>query len=253
MASMRYFVIITAGGSGQRMQSGLPKQFHILERRSFDSSENVLNVESKPILLRTIERFLSIKQQVELILVLPQKWIPTWRDYYLKNNMEFPHTIVEGGLSRFHSVRGALEKVPEGAVVAVHDAVRPFASKALIEKMLSRDFSGEYAGAIPYISAYDSMREVERDSDGKIIASRSIKREKLVMVQTPQVFNSTILKEAYKRPYSVDFTDDASVVEAAGYKVELVEGEKLNFKITTPEDKQAAQLIMNGLSFSSEL
>ncbi len=248
---MRYFVIITAGGSGDRMLSELPKQFHNLDRAVIDIQEGVMRVESKPILLRTIEHFLNLKMRVEIILVLPKKWIPTWQEFYMKNNLEIPHTIVEGGISRFHSVKGALEKIPEGSVVAVHDAVRPFASTALIEKLLFREFNGEYAGAIPFVSAYDSLREVERDSEGKIIASRSIKRDKVVMIQTPQVFSSTILKKAYNLPFSVDFTDDASVVEAAGYKVELVEGEKLNLKITTPDDKKAAHIILNGLSLEN--
>lgn len=247
---MRYFAVITAGGSGQRMNSPLPKQFHDLENKILDPVEGVLSVVKKPILHRTLELFLSLKKPVEIILVLPQKWIPLWQEYCLKNNLEFPHTIVEGGISRFHSVKGALEKVPDGCVVAVHDAVRPLSSTALIEKMLFREFKGEYAGAIPYVKVCDSVREVERDADGKITASRPVKRDKLVTVQTPQVFDSTILKKAYELPFSVDFTDDASVVEAAGYKVELVEGDLLNFKITTPEDKKAAQIIMNGLTFN---
>lgn len=247
---MRYFVVITAGGSGQRMNSPLPKQFHDLENKILDPVEGVLSVVKKPILHRTLELFVSLKHPVEIILVLPNKWIPTWQEYCLKNNLELPHIIVEGGLSRFHSVKAALKKVPDGCVVAVHDAVRPLASKELIEKMIFREFNGEYAGAIPYLKVCDSVREVERDADGRITASRGVKREKLVTVQTPQVFDSTRLKKAYELPYSVDFTDDASVAEAAGNKVELIEGDLLNFKITTPDDKKAAQIIMNGLTFN---
>ena len=253
---MKYFVIISAGGSGERMNSPLPKQFHTLQRSLIDIENFEIVRENKLILHWTIEQFLNLKQQVEIILVLPKKWISHWQKYYLNNNLDFAHTIVEGGLTRFHSVKEALKKVPDDAIVAIHDGVRPFASKNFIERMLDESLDDKMVGAIPYIHTFDSLREVVKCADEvvkdanneDISLSQYVDRGKYFMIQTPQVFLSTPLKEAYQHPYSLSFTDDASVVEAAGYKIKLVEGERLNIKITNEDDKKAAQIILNGLS-----
>ena len=250
LLKMKFYAIITAGGSGQRMKSSLPKQFHLLERAQFDKENNILNIDKYPILYWTIEKFLSTPLDIEIILVLPKEWIATWQEFFMKNNFDFHHTIVEGGISRFHSVKAALQKVPDNVVVAVHDGVRPLVSAKLITDLYSQNFNGEFAGVVPYINTFDSVREITNIQTEEIISSKYIKREKYIQIQTPQVFSSNVLKEAYSHPFSTDFTDDASVVESRGYKVKLVPGERLNLKITTEEDKKAAQTILNGLSFS---
>lgn len=245
---MKQYVIITAGGRGERMNSVLPKQFHSLKQYTYSSEHNEISCESKPVLLYTIEQFLAVNDSIEIILVLPNTYINLWKEYYMQNNLLFSHTIVEGGLSRFHSVRAALKKVENDSIVAVHDGVRPFASLSLIKTMLNYKFQDGVSGIIPAIPSFDSIREVTRDENGEILSSKRVDRDKFMLIQTPQVFDSNALIDAYKRPFSPDFTDDASVLEAAGYKLKLVQGEKLNIKITTQEDMKAAQIILNGLN-----
>jgi 2-C-methyl-D-erythritol 4-phosphate cytidylyltransferase len=229
----KYYAIITAGGSGTRMGSMVPKQF--------------LELAGKPILLRTLELFTELDREVEMILVLPPRYIKNWQDYCVKNQLWFKHVIVEGGLTRFHSVKAALEFVPDNAVVAVHDGVRPFVPRELVQEMLDYDFSEKYAGIIPILPMVDSMREKILDSEGEMIGSRPVPRDNYFIVQTPQVFDSTRLKRAYKKPYSPTFTDDATVIESAGYSVDTCEGSRLNLKITTPEDLKEANIIYASL------
>ncbi len=224
------YVIITAGGVGKRMGGNIAKQF--------------LEIEGKPILLRTMEMFMALPFKVEFILVLPNEYKEYWKSYCLENNLWFKHILVSGGITRFHSVRNALEFVPDGAVVAVHDGVRPFVPKKMLEELLQYDLDGcDAAGVIPVMPSIESMRCKILDNEGHLVGSKCVDRDKYIFVQTPQVFDSTRLKEAYKQAYSPTFTDDASVVESKGYKVQLSQGSRFNIKITTPEDLQMGEII----------
>lgn len=222
--SKKCFAVIVAGGSGVRMGSDIPKQF--------------LDLEGKPILLRTIEAFLKLPFPVEIIIVLPSDCIDMWKDICESKGLNLECKIVPGGITRFHSVKNALKHVPEGALVAVHDGVRPFAPAEMIESLFKK--ADECGAVIPVINPVDSMRHLT--PDGK---STHVKREEYVLIQTPQVFDSNILLNAYNQPYSPHFTDDASVVESAGHTISLAGGSHLNIKITRKEDLVLAKAILS--------
>ncbi len=226
------YVIITAGGVGKRMGGNIAKQF--------------LEIGGKPIILRTIEMFTKMDAKCEIILVLPNDYKDYWKQYCLENNLWFRHTLVSGGITRFHSVRNALEFVPDGALVAVHDGVRPFVPQQMLKELFECNLSGEnVAGVIPVMPSVESMRKRVYDSDGHTVGANTVDRDDYIFVQTPQVFDSTKLKEAYKQAYSPAFTDDASVAESKGYKILFSNGSRFNIKITTPEDIEMAEIILN--------
>jgi 2-C-methyl-D-erythritol 4-phosphate cytidylyltransferase len=229
------YVIITGGGVGRRMGGKVAKQFLVLE--------------GKPILLRTIELFKKWREDVHIILVLPSEYKEYWKQYCVENDLWFKHIIVSGGITRFHSVKNALKHVPNGAVVAVHDAVRPFVPQQMLENLLDFKINlspdNKTCGVIPVMSSIESMREKSFDVDGRVTNTFTVNRDHYLFVQTPQVFDSTVLKKCYEKAYSPVFTDDASVVESGGYKVATVEGSRFNLKITTPEDLKMAEIIMN--------
>ncbi len=222
--SKKCFVVIVAGGSGVRMGGDIPKQF--------------LDLEGKPILLRTVEAFLKLPFSVEIILVLPSDCIEMWEQICKQEDMHRECKIVQGGITRFHSVKNALKYVPEGALVAVHDGVRPFVPAEMICSLFNK--AEECGAVIPVIHPIDSMRHLTPDG-----SSIHIKREEYVFIQTPQVFDSNIILNAYNQPYSPFFTDDASVVEKAGHAISLAEGSHLNIKITTKEDLVLAKAILS--------
>ena len=212
-----------------RMGAELPKQFLLLG--------------GKPILRQTIERILEAVPDIHVITVLPQAHMAWWRQYCVKEDFTCPQKIVEGGFTRFHSVKNALKYIPDGAIVAVHDAVRPFAGKELVRKLFA---AAENAPAvIPATPCTDTLKSVSKSADGSLLISGSIDRSTVWGVQTPQVFHSEILKQAYERGYDTLFTDDASVVAAAGVPVLCLEGERSNIKITTPEDLVLAEAILS--------
>ena len=227
---MKRYAVITAGGVGKRMKSKVPKQF--------------LDLDGKPILLRTIELFTSLDIEIAIVLVLPPSHIDLWKDFYNTHNLVFPHTIVPGGITRFHSVRAALEVIPNGAIVAVHDGVRPIVPKELLMELLNYPLDSHCAGVIPVIPVVESMRERKYDCNGNQISSQPVIRENYMLVQTPQVFDSTRLKAAYEKPYSPLFTDDATVMENSGYSFDTIEGSKFNLKITTKDDLNFARLLL---------
>ena len=235
MASLdlsKTYVIITAGGVGKRMGGKTAKQF--------------IELEGKPVLLRTIEMFRGLSPDINIILTLPQEYKEYWRNYCFENGLWFRHTIVSGGITRFHSVKNALEHVPEGAVVAVHDGVRPFVPHEMLVSLLGYNFAKEgVAGVIPVMPSIESMRIRTYGEDGMPNGSRTVNRDEYMFVQTPQVFDSTILKDCYKKPYSPTFTDDASVVESSGYKVATTAGSRFNIKLTTPEDLVMARIFLS--------
>ncbi len=220
---MKHFAVIVAGGSGSRMGGDIAKQF--------------LNLGDKPVLVHTIEKFLSLSYPVEIIIVLPSDYKEYWKSYCFENRLTFRHTLVSGGITRFHSVKNALKYVESGALVAVHDGVRPFITKDFIENLYN--LAEEKGAVIPVLEPADSMRIVAGE------ASSVVKREEYRFVQTPQVFHSDILLKAYDRAYNPVFTDDASVVESMGTKIHLTNGKVVNIKITKPEDLVLAEAILS--------
>ena len=231
-ADREAYVIITAGGTGKRMGGKTAKQF--------------LELEGKPVLLRTIEMFRGAFPQINFIVTLPQEYKEYWRNYCFEHDLWFKHTIVSGGITRFHSVKNALEYVPEGATVAVHDGVRPFVPAQMLRFLMGYNFEKKgVAGVIPVMPSIESMRIRTYGEDGMPDGSRTVNRDEYMFVQTPQVFNSTILKKCYGRPYSPSFTDDASVVESCGYKVATEPGSRFNIKLTTPEDMMMARIFLS--------
>ena len=219
-------VIIVAGGSGRRMGGALPKQFMMLD--------------NEPILARSINRIHEALPAAEIVVVLPEEHVELWKNIAARFDVA-RHKIALGGKERFHSVKSGLAALSEGIrTIAIHDAVRPLASKKLIIKLLLA--AEKSVAVIPAVAPIDSYRIVEGDD------SRIIDRSTLRMVQTPQVFHAEALRAAYEQPFSSTFTDDASVMEAAGHKVTLVEGERENIKITTPSDMLIAEAIINAES-----
>lgn len=216
-------VIIVAGGKGLRMGNDLPKQFMV--------------VGGKPVLMRTIESFHNFDKSIRIIIALAKDYREHWSSLCKGYGFTVPHEVVDGGETRFHSVKNALDLVGDG-LVAVHDAVRPFASNELLHMCFAS--AKEHQAVIPVIDVTDSLREITDENESKIVD-----RSKFRLVQTPQVFETKLLKQAYDVEFSDIFTDDASVVEAFGHKIYLVEGEKTNIKITTPFDLQLAKVILN--------
>lgn len=205
------------------MGSQTPKQF--------------LELGGKPVLQRTIERFLEAVPDMKIITVLPKEHFGTWKELCVKFALDCPQTLVEGGFTRFHSVKNALAKVPDGSIVFIHDGVRPFVSAALIREMASMMQHGQRAlvPAIPIVDTLKSKNQEEPDPD----------RSRIVAVQTPQVFLSEDIKAAYVQGYDTAFTDDASVAKRKKIPLTFVDGERFNIKITTPEDMELAEWLLS--------
>ena len=212
-------VVIVAGGSGRRMHSVVPKQFLILG--------------GMPVVARTINTFAEAMPGAEIVVVLPKGDIEMWRNLAARFDVAV-HRTVAGGKERFDSVKCGLEALSdEVEYVAVHDGVRALVSKKLIIRtMLDAERSG---ASIPVVDVVDSYRRVEGEE------SVIVPRSELCIVQTPQVFRASLLREAYCQPFNAAFTDDASVVESLGHKISLVEGERNNLKLTTPDDLEWAE------------
>ena len=211
---MNKYVIIVAGGKGLRMGGELPKQF--------------LPLGGKPVLMRTIEVFYNYDHDIRIILVLPKTHQDNWKTLCSSYHFDIPHQITDGGETRFHSVRNGLQLITEEGLVGVHDGVRPFVSQEVIGRCYLE--AKEYHAVIPVVEVVETIRHLYNEE------SMTIPRDEYRLVQTPQVFSVSLLKEAYKQPYSSSFTDDASVVEALGRKVYLTTGNRENIKITTPFD-----------------
>ena len=225
MAKKVYGVFV-AGGSGTRMGAEVPKQF--------------LTLGGKTILHQSILKFMSACPGLVPIVVLPAEHIATWKKICREASFDLPQTIVEGGITRFHSVRNALEKVPDGAMVLIHDGVRPLISAELIGRILAA--GDEKRCVIPVCPVTDTLKSLVPAGDGTLVQSGEPdpSRVGLYGAQTPQLFLSELIKEAYKIGYSQAFTDDASVARTAGIPLTYIEGEKYNIKITTPEDLEVA-------------
>jgi 2-C-methyl-D-erythritol 4-phosphate cytidylyltransferase len=211
---MELYVVIVAGGSGKRMGAEIPKQF--------------LELAGKPVLMHTIERFKSFNNAIEIITVLPENQLRYWIDLQEKYSFSVPHTLVKGGSHRFFSVRNGLKFVNIPGLVAIHDGVRPFVSIDTIKRCFE---TAELLGnAIPSISPTESLRILTDQG------SHPVNRMQVKQIQTPQVFNAGLIKKAYLQEYSPEFTDDATVLEKTGEKINLIEGNRENIKITNPED-----------------
>lgn len=215
-------VIIVAGGSGSRMQASLPKQFLMLG--------------GMPVVARTINTCSEALPGAEIVVVLPEEHIPLWKNLVARFDVAV-HKVVAGGKERFYSVRCGLAALSdEVEYIAVHDGVRAMASKKLILRtMLAAE---QHDAVIPVIDCVDSYRRVE--GDDSVIVPRSTLR----IVQTPQTFKASVLRRAYDVAFSPLFTDDASVVEAMGHRITLVEGERTNVKLTTPDDMEYAEYLL---------
>lgn len=215
------YVIIVAGGKGLRMGGDVPKQFQLLG--------------NQPVLMHTLQRFADDCKDLQMILVLPQEQIEYWSDLGEKYHFGVEHWIVAGGETRFHSVQNGLAQIPDDAegVVAVHDGVRPLVSREVIGKCFEE--ARRKKAVVPVVPVVESLRHV---SNG------AVPRADYRLVQTPQTFNIQLLKQAYRQPYSKDFTDDASVVEAFGHPISMVEGNRENIKLTTPFDLRIAETLL---------
>lgn len=218
-------VIIVAGGSGRRMKTKIPKQF--------------LKIKGLPILMYTIKLFYKFDKDIEIILVLPAEQIEYWHSLCSKHKFKIKHKVVKGGEERFYSVRNGLRKMKsDKGLVAIHDGVRPFVSQKTIARGVKK--AQKYKTAIPVISENNSVRIL----DGKL--NKHIDRDKVKIVQTPQIFDKKLIKKAYKQDYSPNYTDDASVVENFGASIYLYKGNVENIKITTKLDLKFAKFLISG-------
>lgn len=252
---MNDYVIIVAGGKGLRMGSDVPKQF--------------LPVGGQPVLMRTMERFREYAVTLRIILVLPQAQQDYWRELCSKYGFKMDYLLADGGETRFHSVKNGLAMIPDDAhgVVGIHDGVRPFPSVEVIARCY--ETARTAAAVVPVVPVVETIRHIvsaggaggagETDisgcpggfgisgfSGGSALSTTSstVPRDQYRLVQTPQAFDIQLLKAAYRQPYCEDFTDDASVVEAFGFNITLVDGNRENIKITTPYDLKIAEVLV---------
>ena len=226
---MKRFAVVVAGGKGLRMNNLIPKQF--------------LCLNGTPILMRTINRLKSFDPSISIIVVLPKEQIGYWKDLCSKHGFITEHAVTEGDSTRFFSVNNGLKMVESDSVVAIHDGVRPFISDSVLKD--AYETAESEGSAIPVIPLIDSIRSVDENGDSHA-EDRSVFR----LVQTPQVFRTNLIKDAFLKAAASDeetqssFTDDASVFEYAGGKISLVGGNPDNIKITSPKDLETASVIV---------
>lgn len=233
---MTHYAIIVAGGKGLRMGGDLPKQF--------------IPVEGRPVLMRTLDAFHACDSSIQLILVLPRDHQPYWHELCREYRFTVPHRIADGGATRFHSVQSGLALVDaDEALVAVHDGVRPFVSHEVIRQCYRE--AAVHGAVVPVIPVVETVRQIvapppvgEGGGRGFEAASVTVPRDAYRLVQTPQTFCAPLLRRAYGQPYRDAFTDDASVVEALGEAVHLVDGNRENIKLTTPYDLIVAKALV---------
>jgi 2-C-methyl-D-erythritol 4-phosphate cytidylyltransferase len=223
------YAVIVAGGQGTRMGMALPKQF--------------LQLGGKPILYHTLASFARALPQAHIILVLPEQDVSKLQMVLQHFSDRIDMTVVTGGSTRFESVKKGLQNIPKESVILVHDGVRPFVSDTLIHRCINAAL--QHGAAIPSLPVVDSVRILGNDDQFS-----PVDRNKLRVIQTPQAFLGEILLPAFEQDYHIDFTDEATVVESMQHKVWLVEGERNNIKITTPEDLHLAEsIIAQGKNF----
>ena len=217
------YALIVAGGKGLRMGSELPKQF--------------LPIGGKPVLMHTLQAFYDYDREMRIILVLPASQQAYWAQLCREHHFTVPHEVTDGGETRFHSVKNALERVNTSGLVGVHDGVRPFVSQEVIARCYEQ--AAEKKAVVPVVNVVETVRHLCQGG-----RSETVPRDEYRLVQTPQVFDAELLLRAYRQPYTSDFTDDASVVEALGEPVWLTEGNRENIKITTPFDLKIAEALL---------
>lgn len=219
------YVIIVAGGKGLRMGSDTPKQF--------------LPIGGKPVLMRTIERFYQYSNELSVIVVLPREQQAQWRALCECHHFNLAHTVADGGGTRYESCQNGLAAIPDDAdgVVGFHDGVRPFVSVEVIERCF--EAARTKKAVIPTLPVTDTLRHIDAQGGGK-----NVLRSEYRIVQTPQTFDITLAKRAFGQPGRETFTDDASVIEALGHSVSMVDGNRENIKITTPCDLVLAEAMI---------
>lgn len=205
------------------MGSELPKQF--------------LPIGGKPVLMHTLQAFYDYDREMRIILVLPASQQAYWAQLCREHHFTVPHEVTDGGETRFHSVKNALERVNTSGLVGVHDGVRPFVSQEVIARCYEQ--AAEKKAVVPVVNVVETVRHLCQEG-----RSETVPRDEYRLVQTPQVFDAELLLRAYRQPYTSDFTDDASVVEALGEPVWLTEGNRENIKITTPFDLKIAEALL---------
>lgn len=216
---MKKFALIVAGGSGVRMGKEVPKQFLVLA--------------GKPMLMHTIETFVSYDPEIEIILVLPSSQLNYWKELCLQYGFQNKIQVVGGGPFRFFSVKNGLEVIRDEGIVFIHDGVRPLVSHETITRC--HEVAMEKGNAIPVVPVSESVRWVG-DQGNEVLD-----RDRIRLVQTPQTFRVSLIKQAYDLPFDERFTDDASVLENSGHEIYLTEGNRENIKITWPEDMESAE------------
>lgn len=217
-----FTTIIVAGGRGLRMGEEVPKQF--------------LPVGGRPVLMRTIDIFLAFDPSMSVVLVLPEDQFDYWKELCRKYSYEKKHQVVFGGKTRFQSVKNGLKAVKSNDVVAIHDGVRPFVSPEAIDRCFHA--AQKDGAAVPVVEVVETIRKIKGGG------SEVVPRDDYKLVQTPQVFRASLIKDAYDRCTASSFTDDASVAEAAGHEITLVEGNRENIKITSPFDLLVANALI---------
>ena len=230
------YIIIVAGGKGLRMGGEVPKQF--------------LPVGGLPVLMRTMLRFREYSPDLQIILVLPKAQQEYWKNLCAAHQFSLPYLLADGGETRFHSVQNGLKLIPDDAdgVVGVHDGVRPFVSVDVVRRCYEE--ARRSKAVIPVVPVVETLRHVGAMGPispigpmGAVGGSVTVPRSDYRLVQTPQCFDIQLLKAANRQPYQEGFTDDASVVEAYGHTITLVEGNRENIKLTTPFDLQVAEVL----------
>ena len=220
---MKKYVVIVAGGSGERMKSDIPKQF--------------IEVGGIPIIIHTLNIFAHAIPDIEFIIVVNPKWIQLWKMICENHNIDNSFITIEGGPTRFHSVKNGLSKINNlNSLVAIHDAVRPFVSKEVIRVCFKE--AELFGNAVPVVPIHDSVRK----KTGAF--NEAIDRKKLWIVQTPQCFQTSLIKKAYLQNYDEKFTDDAIVLENTGMQIRFVDGNLENIKITKPTDILIAEAFL---------
>ncbi len=219
----QHAVVIVAGGKGLRLGAGVPKQY--------------LPMAGKPMLMRTIEKFYGFDNYMQIVVVLHPHYIDYWKELCAEYNFKIPCELVEGGDTRFQSVKNGLARVLDHKIVAIHDAARPLVTEKLIAQCYHHAKKNE-CGIIPVIDEKNSLRLLDGSTH------KPLDRENIKIVQTPQVFPAMLIKKAYQTDYNSMFTDDATVAEKNGLFIRLIEGEESNIKITTSIDMEFASFVL---------
>jgi len=223
---MKKYAIIVAGGTGTRMQGEVPKQFMLLC--------------GKPVILYSIEAFITFDPAIQIILVIHPDYIELWEKLVAEFKISVPFQLAEGGKTRFDSVKNGLKLIDSAGFVAIHDAARPVIDKGFLQQIFSA--AEQKGSAVPGIALNDTIRRIDGDT------SHQLDRTFLRAIQTPQIFRISELQRAYQQLYQPIFTDDASVMQSAGFPVHLANGRSGNIKITHYQDIALAEVLLENLN-----